>query len=178
MLFGRQHEHRKTERSGDKHLDEHALSEVDIPGGNWAEWTFNQKRSYQPVRCGESTAMRKAGCATTETHILVLNRTRSESKHDASRGDGADHLRDAIQDEPRRADASDEKESEADVRVEEPPRRAEEEPGGDEQAEAESGRDVERALESRAHNFVRCLRPTERQEQKHRRPHEFEKGRL
>lgn len=174
MLFGRQHEHRKTERSGDKHLDEHALSEVDIPDGNWAKWTLTKKGHTNQLEYSDE----KGGRATTETHILVRNRTRSESKHNACRGDGAGHLRDAIHDEPRRANASDEEESEADVRVEEPSRGAEEEPGGDEQAETESGRDVERALECRAHHFVRCLRPTERQEQKHRRPHEFEKGRL
>jgi hypothetical protein len=44
MLFGRQHEHRKTERRGDEHLDEHALSEVDIRGGNWAKWMSIKKK--------------------------------------------------------------------------------------------------------------------------------------
>ena len=33
MFLGRQHQDGKTERRGDKHLDKHALSEVDIRGG-------------------------------------------------------------------------------------------------------------------------------------------------
>ena len=112
-------------------------------------------------------------------HVLVRKWTGSKCKYDASRGNGTRQLRDAVQNEPRRPDATKEEESEADVGIEEPARRAEEEPCGDEQAEPESRRDVERTLEVRPlYCFMRPLGPTERQEQKHGRPDKFDGGRL
>jgi len=38
MLFGCQHQDRNAERSGDEHLDEDALSTIDIRGKHRAEW--------------------------------------------------------------------------------------------------------------------------------------------
>ena len=120
---------------------------------------------------------RERGASTR--HVLVCKWTGGECKYDASRSNSARQLRDAVQDEPRRPNTAEQEESEADVGVEEPARRAEEEPGRDEQAEPESRRDVERALEVRPLRcFVRALGPAERQEQKHGRPDKFDGGRL
>lgn len=113
------------------------------------------------------------------THVLVRKWAGSERGHDASRRNGTRQLRDAVQHEPRWPDAAEEEEGEADVGVEEPARGAEEEPGGHEQAEPESRRNVEHALEVRPHNYVmRALDPAEGYEQKHGRPDKFDGSRL
>jgi len=49
MLFGRKHQHRKAERRGDKHLNKHTLSEVDIVGGNRAKllWRYKNRGRWE-----------------------------------------------------------------------------------------------------------------------------------
>jgi hypothetical protein len=85
-------------------------------------------------------------------------------------------LRDAVQDESHWADTASKEEGQADFWVEEPARRAEEEPSGHEQAESKGRRDVERLLDGRALYVVRCLHAAKRQEQEHGRPHKLEEG--
>ena len=87
-------------------------------------------------------------------------------------------MRDAIEHKAHGADAAREEEGEADVGIEKAAGRAEEEPCGDEQAEAEGGRDVERALEGGALYVVRGLHAAKREQQEHGRAYEFKGGRL
>lgn len=102
--------------------------------------------------------------------------TRGKRNYNGRRGNATGQLRDAVQHEPRRANTASEEEGKADVRVEEPARRAEEQPGGHEQAEPESRRDVERLLEGRPLYRMRALGPAKRQQQKHGRPDKFVNG--
>ncbi len=108
--------------------------------------------------------------------ILERKLTRGKRKYNGRRGNATRQLRDAVQHEPCRADTTSEEEGKADVRVEEPARRAEEQPGGHEQAEPESRRDVERPLEGRPLYRMRALGRAERQQQKHGRPDKFVNG--
>jgi len=43
MLFGCQRQDSKAERSGDEHLDENALSTIDIRGKHRAEWEVSKE---------------------------------------------------------------------------------------------------------------------------------------
>jgi len=95
-------------------------------------------------------------------HVLVRHRTGSQSEYDGGRGNRTGHLRDAVQNEARRPNAATKEKREADVRVEEPARCAEKEPGRDEQAEPKRCCDIERLLEGRPLYFMRRLRPAKR----------------
>lgn len=120
----------------------------------------------------------RLGMQEDTQHVLVRQWAGSKRKHDACSSDGTRQLRDAVKNESHRANTASEEEGEADVGIEEPARGAEEEPGGDEQAESERRRDVERLLEDRPLYVVRGLHPTKRQEQKHGRADKLEGGRL
>ena len=68
--------------------------------------------------------------ARAARNLLVRKWTRSKRKHDACSSNGTRQLRDTVKDKLHGPNAAHKEEREADVRIEEPARRAEEEPGG------------------------------------------------